>query len=62
MMHSLLEAMTLHYKETKEESEATGWKEGDVCGALLVREGVWCRARVQCLLPDGSAVVSIECM
>ncbi|XP_041461594.1 RING finger protein 17-like [Lytechinus variegatus] len=55
-LDSLLEAMTLFYKE-QTKCEKTKWKEGEICGALLVREGVWCRGQIQCILPDENAVV-----
>ncbi|XP_030851200.1 RING finger protein 17 isoform X2 [Strongylocentrotus purpuratus] len=55
-LDSLLESMTLFYKE-EGDCEKTDWKEGEICGALLVREGVWCRGKIQCMLPDNNAVV-----
>ncbi|XP_072018279.1 RING finger protein 17-like [Amphiura filiformis] len=54
-LDSLLEAMTLHYKDS--EQEDCVWQEGDICCALLVREKVWCRARIKTVLPDDKAVV-----
>ena len=49
--------MTLTYNQS-ETVEDTVWQEGDLCSALLVREGAWCRGRIKTVLPDDNAVVS----
>ncbi|XP_071800473.1 RING finger protein 17-like isoform X2 [Asterias amurensis] len=56
-LDSLLESMTLNYQHTEMEEGDTLWQEGDLCSALYVKEGAWCRGRVKTVLPDNNAVV-----
>ncbi|XP_071818978.1 RING finger protein 17-like isoform X1 [Apostichopus japonicus] len=55
-LDSLLEAMTLHYKDTEAVMDHE-WSPEDPCAALLVREGVWCRGQIVSFLPENNLVV-----
>ncbi|XP_038076569.1 RING finger protein 17-like isoform X2 [Patiria miniata] len=55
-LDSLLETMTLTHQQL-ESAEDIVWQEGDMCAALLVREGAWCRGRIKTVLPDENAVI-----